>query len=247
MESTLLLDSVIAARKLTRRLCGKEPNSALDPQTQNRDHPYYDWISRHEWLKTYCAKHQPNLVLLGDSITHRLGGTVQDKTPRTGQTVWDRHFAPRGAVNLGFGFDRTENVLWRLGHGALDQFNPKGVIVLIGTNNLLVNTVEDTVAGIYRVVDKVFEASPVSNVLLLGLLPRGFRPNDPLRLRTAAVNKSLERYQRDNVTTLNAGRDFVREDGQLDSNLVPDALHPSAQGYEQIVSEIESAIQPWFR
>ena len=54
-----------------------------------------------------------NLVFVGDSITQMWGGEPRDR-PQPGAAVWEERFARRAAVNLGYGWDRTENVLWRL-------------------------------------------------------------------------------------------------------------------------------------
>ena len=34
-----------------------------------------------------------------------------------GQAMWDKYFGSRNAVNLGFGWDGTQHVIWRLAKG----------------------------------------------------------------------------------------------------------------------------------
>ena len=50
------------------------------------------------------------LLMVGDSITNNFdkGGP--------GEPVWAKHFVPPNGLNLGFGGDRTNHVLWRLDH-----------------------------------------------------------------------------------------------------------------------------------
>ena len=48
------------------------------------------------------------LLMVGDSITHNFESI--------GEKVWKKHFEPLKALNLGFGGDRTNHVLWRLDH-----------------------------------------------------------------------------------------------------------------------------------
>ena len=42
-----------------------------------------------------------------------------------GKAAWAAHFAKHNAVALGFGGDRTENLLWRLQHGEIDGMAPR--------------------------------------------------------------------------------------------------------------------------
>src|SRR4051794_17301978 len=75
----------------------------------------YDWLARHERVLTRVRKGTVDLVLIGDSITHMWGGDPLDPGRSAGPVeLWKRYFEPRHAVNLGFGWDRTEHVLWRL-------------------------------------------------------------------------------------------------------------------------------------
>jgi len=75
------------------------------------------WFARHaEKIAEIEAANDPKkdkkieLLMVGDSITHNFdkGGP--------GEPVWKKHFVPLNALNLGFGGDRTNHVLWRLDH-----------------------------------------------------------------------------------------------------------------------------------
>lgn len=65
------------------------------------------------------------------------GGEPHDRH-QPGQSVWDRFYSGRKPLNLGYGFDRTENMLWRISHGELDacQDSAKLVVVLAGKQPL---------------------------------------------------------------------------------------------------------------
>ena len=41
-----------------------------------------------------------------------------------------------GFQNLGYGYDRIENALWRIYHDELDGYEAKKVVLMIGTNNM---------------------------------------------------------------------------------------------------------------
>jgi len=63
-----------------------------------------------------------------------LGGSTIERWKTTGKTLWDEHIAPLGLKiqNAGVGGDKTQNVLYRLEKGLLDNINPSKVILLIG-------------------------------------------------------------------------------------------------------------------
>lgn len=90
-----------------------------------------DWFSsrRRKWNRMWrlCRPEGPQT---DDSITHRLGGEPNDKK----DDVWHQYYEPRNAVNLGFGWDRTENVLWRLQHGELEGAGPRVAVIMIVTS-----------------------------------------------------------------------------------------------------------------
>lgn len=202
------------------------------PVTQNRDHAIYDWPTRHAAVIEFNRTHQPEIVLIGDSIIHYWGG--EPVAPKAwAADVWNRTFAGRSVENLGFGWDRTENVLWRINHGELNGISPKLIIIKIGTNNTGINGAADIADGIEAVCVRVHEVQPRAKILLLGILPR--RDEVPPRpVITDRVNQLLQTkpgkiswiYYRD------FGPSFRNPDGRVNAALFADGVHPNHVGYE---------------
>ena len=80
--------------------------STTVPVTQRRDFNVYDWEPRHNAILEYNKKRQPELIFIGNSITHFWGGLPQG--PRdAGIDAWNKYFEKkRAVVNMGFGWDR---------------------------------------------------------------------------------------------------------------------------------------------
>jgi len=211
--------------------------SSLVEVTQGRDWRVYDWPKRHAAIVALMKERQPEIVMVGDSITHFWGGEpggpgVEGRN--TAPEVWNRAFAGRSVVNLGYGWDRTENVLWRLRHGEFEGVSPKVVVVMIGTNNVTLNTPDEIAAGVTAIVDEIHKRSQKSRILLLGIFPRGAKP-DANRATIDTVNQRLAKLDgRDGaVTYLDIGRKFLDADGSsISKDVMYDFLHPSAKGYE---------------
>lgn len=64
-----------------------------------------------------------NLIFFGDSITEGWPANI-----------WNRAYAPLGAANYGIGGDGTQNVLWRIVNGEVDNLSPRLAVVKIGKN-----------------------------------------------------------------------------------------------------------------
>jgi len=174
------------------------------------------------------AEQPVDLLFLGDSITQ-----WWSKAP----DVFKAHFGQYDWANFGIAADRTENVLWRIEHGELDRIKPKVVVLLIGTNNAL-QPQEKIVAGVTAVARRIREKLPGSKLLLLGIFPRNRdaahngKP-DTLRSRLQAVNVELAKLDdAKNIRYLGIWKEFLSDDGTLSKDIMPDALHPSARGYE---------------
>jgi hypothetical protein len=81
-------------------------------------------------------------------------------------------FCAKQAVNMGFGWDRIENVLWRVQHGELDDIAPNQLVLMIGTNNLQYNTDDEIVQGLQFLIDAIRSRQPNAKLLLMGIFPR---------------------------------------------------------------------------
>jgi lysophospholipase L1-like esterase len=205
--------------------------STLVPVTQDRSWPSYDWTKRHEDACAAERETQPQILFIGDSINHFF-------TPE----VFQQAYGSRKAINLGFGWDRTENVLWRLEHGELDGISPKVAVVMIGTNNLQLNTNAEIVEGIRGICAEIHTRQPSTKILLLGIFPRGEKPGG-LRDRIAEINRSISALDgRDGVTYLNFGRKFLEMDGTISKDVMRDFLHPTENGYQIWVDAMEPTL-----
>ncbi|MGA2616040.1 MAG: hypothetical protein ABSF26_00440 [Thermoguttaceae bacterium] len=69
--------------------------------------------------------------MIGDSITHFWAGVPQGPG-QNGPQSWKALFSGRRVLNLGFGWDRTQNVLWRLEHAEFDGLHPRCVVAVKG-------------------------------------------------------------------------------------------------------------------
>jgi lysophospholipase L1-like esterase len=218
------------------RETGPRIASTLVPVTQGRDWRVYDWPTRHAAAVALMQARQPEIVMLGDSIMHFWGGEPSGEHVggrRTAPGVWDRFFTAQRVVNLGYGWDRTENVLWRLRHGEFEQVSPKVVVLMIGTNNVPMNTPDEIAAGVSAICDEIHQRSPASRILLLGIFPRGEKP-DADRATIEAVNQRLATFDGRGgvVTYLDIGDRFLAADRSISKDIMYDFLHPTAKGYE---------------
>ncbi|HYG05216.1 MAG TPA: GDSL-type esterase/lipase family protein [Stenotrophomonas sp.] len=198
----------------------------------------YDWIARHRGALATARTLQPQVVMIGDSITHFWSGEPRG-VRASGPESWHWLYAGRPVLNLGFGWDRTQNVLWRIRQGELDGLAPEWVVINIGTNNLTgteharASTPAEVAAGVEAVVAEVRTRLPRAKVVLMGIFPRGRHAGDPLRAPIAQTNRLLAaRFGNDaQVHWLDIGPRFLRKDGTLPEALMPDTTHPSESGY----------------
>ncbi|MBI2689252.1 MAG: chitobiase/beta-hexosaminidase C-terminal domain-containing protein [Acidobacteria bacterium] len=223
-------------------VAGRGMPSTLMEVTQNRDWKNYDWVKRHERILRVMRERPPELVFLGDSITHFFGGEPADARLR-GPEVWEKYYGSRQAINIGYGWDRTENVLWRLRHGEIDGIAPKAVVVMIGTNNAGINTAEEIAAGITAICEELHLRLPAAKILLLGIFPRGAKP-DAMREKLKAVNEKIAALDgKGGVSYLDIGDVFLEKDGTISPFIMNDYLHPTSAGYERWASAMEPMLK----
>ena len=222
-------------------------NTALVPLTQNRDWKSYDWVTRHNEI---LALNQPgamraDVVFLGDSITHFWSGEPKAKRV-AGKESWEKWIAPHHPINLGYGWDRTENVLWRLRHGEIAGLKPKAFVVLIGTNNLSgFNPPAETAEGVAEVCRELRRQAPQAKILLLAILPRQAKP-DATRQRVTDTNKLLQAQASQIADAyLDLTDKLVEADGSILKETMNDYLHPTNKGYEIMGAAIDAQLKAW--
>ena len=211
------------------------------PQSREWNYGGYHWKKRHQDLIEYSKTTKGDLVFIGDSITHRWGAPPEDKTPATGKAVWDQYYGHRRALNLGYGWDRIENMIWRVQEGELKHVDPRLVVVMAGTNNLEVNTPEEIAAGVRHLCAAIKQQCPKATILLLAVFPRGQEAYSKELIELNALLAKLQAH-----AAIDAFKDigsvFLNDQGKLTREIMPDLLHPSEEGYRRWAAAIEPEV-----
>jgi beta-glucosidase len=183
------------------------------------------WKDRHEAVTKRVKEGNVGLIFVGDSITQGWEGA--------GREAWQKHFAKYNPVNLGFGGDRTQHVLWRLENGEIDGIQPKAAVIMIGTNNSNGNdnTAEEIGAGITAIVGKLREKLPDTKILVLAIFPRGEKPGEQREKNAKASEIASKLADNEHVFYMDIGPLFLNEDGTLSREIMPDLLHLNEKSY----------------
>lgn len=195
------------------------------------------WIPRHK-EKLAARASDPELVFLGDSITQ----AWED----AGADAFEEAFGQWRTLNLGFSGDRTENVLWRLEHGAVTGIDPKLVVMMIGTNNTghRMDPPDELAAGVTAIVSELQRRLPETKILLLAIFPRGETATDEMRVNNRETNQIIRSLaDGSDVFYANVNRVFMDERGRLHTGIMPDLLHPNAEGYERLAKALKPMVQ----
>ena len=219
------------------------------PKLGDADFPKPSPSKRHDAKVAAVNSGDYDLVLIGDSITHSVGELGGKYQPT--KKVWNKHFAPRKAINLGYNGYRTEQILWNLKNGELDfKRSPKVAMILIGTNNSddrnfkKVHSAEEIFAGTKAIVDLIKERHPTTKILVLRIFPRGgdsekgvsppvFKSSQQcidICNRAGELTKKLADNKQ--VFWLDVNEVFLRPDKTINTDLMWDLLHPSPAGAE---------------
>lgn len=225
-------------------------NSAIVPVSK-LENDSYNWWDRHAEVLQVKDSINPEVVLIGNSITHFWGGEPKlkyaDGKPRkpNGPNAWASVFANHRVLNLGFGWDRTQNVLWRLDHGEIDGLHPRTIIMHLGTNNTSetenarMNSATEIVEGIRAVCMRLRSKVPGAHLVLMKVFPREEKPDHPRRILINEINKQLEIFARENnIDLLDIGPKMLAPDGTLPKEIAGDFCHPTEKGYQIWADEI---------
>ncbi len=212
-------------------------------------------LSRHQQKVEAVRTGHYDLVLIGDSITQTLEGGGEWEPLKA---VWAKHYAVRNALNLGYSGYRTENILSNLKGGELDfKESPKVFILLIGTNDTddqhykTVHSAEEVFAGTKAIVDLIRQRHPTSKIIIRRPFPCGVAGDQtPYRRKYNRSPRMAGELKRAGELTRQLADDkqlfwsdvnsvFLRPDGKIDPNLMPDLIHPNAAGAEAAARALE--------
>jgi lysophospholipase L1-like esterase len=193
-------------------------NSAIIPT------PYVP--ARHDGFVAIAKKGDIDVLFDGDSIT--------DFWATNGKDVFPKYFGGLKLANFAISGDTTQGVLYRLQNGEGQGFQPKAIMLMIGTNNVSRgNTAVEVTDGIIADLNELRKDFPDAKILLLAVFPRGL-PSDPYRKTIADINAMIAKLDdQQHIFYLDIGSKFLGEDGVfLPDTFLPDNLHPKAAGYE---------------
>jgi len=189
--------------------------------------------ARHDGFVEIAKKGDIDLLLHGDSITD--WWTQGDENKAT----FEKYFGAYKTANFAIAGDTTNGVLWGLRNGEGQGFQPKAIMLMIGTNNTGGAEHEGTASaagiaeGIGAVVLEMRSDFPQAKILLLAIFPRGIA-GDPVRGKIAEINRLISKLDDGrHVFYLDIGPKFLDEKGNfLPDAFRPDNLHPAAKGYD---------------
>ena len=194
-------------------------------------------VERHKSFTARAQQGDVDLIFVGDSITH---GWEQ-----AGKDVWDKYYSRRKAMNLGIAGDTTQNVLWRLKNGNIDGISPKAAVLMIGTNNSngTDNTENEIADGITAIVNLLRSRLPSTKVLILAVFPRGNTPS-PQREKNARASEIAAMLADGRmIHFMDIGAHFLKPDGTLTEDIMPDFLHLTPLGYQIWAIAIEGKLR----
>ena len=189
------------------------------------------FLSRHMEIEKVKGK-TVDVVMLGDSIIH----FWEWKHPES----WKKFTAGRTVLNLGYGGDMTQQVIWRINHGELDGYTARTIVLMIGTNNNTSDKSNPTnvAAGVEKIVSMIREHQPQAKIVLHPIFPRGNSAqsawHSKARVRNDATNVLLKKFADadGSIIWVDFNAKLVDETGWVPKSLMADQIHPSDAGYE---------------
>ena len=196
-----------------------------------------DWFQR-TWTQRRSSwagreqQDQNSLVFLGDSITQGWGGNLTQLFPGI------------KTANRGISGDTTRGVLIRLQEDVI-AFKPRGVVLLIGTNDLEEAATPEVIAGNIRLILAALkEHNPKLPVVLCNVMPSSEtkkRPAAQIRRINQLVFAALK--DEPQVTYVDTFALFANTQGDAKPEEFPDLLHPNAAGYLKWTAALRPALE----
>ena len=230
-------DSPDAPAGALKPLAAFPQNVANRPVPRIGDKPWLiseEWREHHERLLHAGNRGSAKVAFLGDSITEAWGVAP----------AYRDSFGKYSPLNLGIAGDTTQNVLWRIEHGALDGTHPQVIVLMVGINNLAGGfSPEQTSDGVRAIVAAVQSHLPAACVLLLGILPARQEPTNALRQRIQDANRLLASLAKPGrVEFHDLGSVLLEPDGTILKSTLRDFVHPTPEGFERLSRAVAPAL-----
>ncbi|MFL6277543.1 MAG: GDSL-type esterase/lipase family protein, partial [Blastocatellia bacterium] len=192
----------------------------------------------HTQLLEKARKGGIDIYFLGDSITRRWG--TSDEQYKGFLANWRQNFFGWNAGNFGWGGDTTQNILWRLDNGELDNVHPKIIVIMAGTNNVGKLSpqgkddprVAEISRSIKAILDVCRQKAPEATIVLMGITPR----NDNMAVMPIInqINANIARFaDGKKIRYLNINDKLADAEGHLLAGMAnADGLHLDVKGYQ---------------
>ncbi len=217
-----------AYEKIIRRMLHMPVGKSVTtrPVSQRREPGIYEWKKRHRDKLTAIELNPPRKVIIGNSITHYWN---DEPGRENGPESWRQWMSPDGFFNLGCGWDRIENVLWRVYHGELDGYRAEEIVLMIGTNNIGLNSDKEIVEGLQFLLTQIVARQPNAVIKVAGILPRRSAEE-----KVIGLNKQIAAMvERHGWLYIDVGEKLTKN-GRIDESCFTDGLHPNEKGYALI-------------
>jgi lysophospholipase L1-like esterase len=207
------------------------PNTAIVPQLNPA------FLAAHTNFVAIAQQGDIDVLFLGDSITDwwrspGFGPAPNGIIPMGGKAVFEKYFGALKVANFGIAGDTTQGVLWRLQNGEGQGYQPKVIMLMIGTNNTGRNTPPEIAMGVANVIFELRKNFPRAKILLLGIFPRS-APGSKVRSEIAEINQLISALNDSRqVFYLDISAKFLTEEGTIPKDVMSDGLHPTSKGYE---------------
>ena len=182
----------------------------------------------------YVQRAQTEIIdtlFIGDSITK--GWATSTVWPVYSSGGWPLYRSLRPAA-FGISGDETSQILWRLQNGEMPVHTPRLFVVLGGVPDLYHGrTPQQTADGVMTVVDYIRAQAPLAHVVVIGTTP--FLSSAYAELASQSNLFLCAAIENRCGTAAMKYKDFsglfLRDDGTINSALLPDLVHPNNLAY----------------
>ena len=121
-----------------------------------RIYQFHSFLVQHQRFLSEARDSEPEVIWIGDSLIQNLFNS----------RIWDQSFCLMHSVNFGISGDTTDNVLWRLHQGELEDVAPKIIVLSVGQENYG-DSAETISQGIQNICAFIRSKQPQAFLVLL--------------------------------------------------------------------------------